>query len=57
MKIFHPLNYKETAQILKHCIYKEKYNSSIRLNIGPPPTNIKKMKKKLILSMGEVQSL
>ena len=39
---FHPLNYKETAQILKHCIYKEKYNSSIRLNIGPPPTNIKK---------------
>ena len=52
MKIFHPLNYRETALILKHCINNEKYNSSIRLNIGPPPTNIKKIKEKINFKCG-----
>ena len=56
MKIFHPLNYKETAQFL-NIVLKEKYNSSIRLNIGPPPTNIKEMKKKINFKYGRGSEL
>lgn len=52
VKIFHPLNYKETGQILKHCIFNEKYNSAIRLNIGPPPKNILEIKKKINFKYG-----
>jgi transketolase len=42
-KIYHPINYLDTPSILKHCIFKEKKNSCIRLNIGPPPIKIKNL--------------
>lgn len=57
MKIFHPLNYKEAEQILNHCIYKEKYNSSIRLSIGPPPVQIDEINKKIKFKYGEGNDL
>ena len=34
-KIYQPLNYHDTSLILKHCVFKEKKNCCIRLNIGP----------------------
>ena len=39
MRIYHPYNYIEVKQILKHCINLEKNNCAIRLSIGPPPLN------------------
>ena len=39
MKIYHPYDYVETKQILRHCIKNEKNNCSIRLTIGPPHFN------------------
>lgn len=42
-KIYNPLNYIDTSMILKHCIFNEKKNACIRLNIGPPPLKIKNL--------------
>jgi transketolase len=39
MKIYHPYDFVEAKQILRHCINKEKNNCSIRLSIGPPYPN------------------
>ncbi len=39
-KIYHPLNFREVHQILKHCILNEKTNCAIRLSIGPPPKDV-----------------
>ncbi len=44
-KIYNPLNYSDTPLILKHCIFKEKKNCCIRLNIGPPPTKVQNLSK------------
>ena len=70
MDVFHPSDFKQVKQVLKHCIYKSKKNCSIRLSIGPPPKNILKLnsnkfnykkgnvisdgKKILIISYGQV---
>ena len=51
-KIYQPLNYIETDKILKHCIYKERENCAIRLSIGPPPSEINKIKKELTFKDG-----
>lgn len=51
-KIYHPLNFLETYQILKNCIYNEKFSSAIRLNIGPPPKQILKYAKNITFKKG-----
>ena len=53
MKIFQPLNYLETRQILKYCINKEKNNCAIRLSIGPPPSNTFNLPRKYKFKNGE----
>ena len=42
-KIYQPLNSFDTPLILNHCIFKEKKNCCIRLNIGPPPAKIQNL--------------
>ena len=53
MRIFHPYDYLETKQILKHCINNEKNNCAIRLSIGPPPINSLNLPKKYKFRNGE----
>ncbi len=53
MKIYHPYNSLEVQKILKHCIYKEKNNCSIRLTIGPPYPEQPKLGKNYKFCDGE----
>ena len=56
-KIFHPLNYIEVDQILRHCLNKEKKNCAIRLSIGPPTKELLNIKIKLKFKNGEGQQI
>jgi len=51
-KIYNPLNYIETSQILNNCLTKEKFSSAIKLNIGPPPKLVSKYGKKIKFKIG-----